>query len=336
MHLLQLRKVFVLIAGLMILIGCTDDPFDSDISDIEVQLKIERFDRELRNFTPGKADSLIPYFRSKYDYFFEVFNRQILQIGSADSPAYAENLHHFVLYNESEGIFNAADEIFGNFSEENSKLTDLYKRHKFHFPNDTLPVTVLFLSGFNHSVVTVESYLGIALDKYLGYQSPYYGGADLYLRKRMDKAYLFTDVAAALAEADFPPPFDSPNMFEKMIYEGKKQYFINSMLPETHDTLRWFYTAKQLDWAERNEANVWNHLQEDQLLFSDDRMKIRQYTEIAPFTIPLSDASAPRAAVFVGYKIVFYYMKNHPHVSLEELMKEDDYQNILAGANYHP
>ncbi len=316
--------------------SCSDNYFAADVSNIEVDLKIERFDKEIKTFNIENADSLKKIFEKKYSFFYEIFNQNILQIGQAGSPGYSENFYNFVLYNKSEGIFDEVDKIFGDFSQQQEQIKDLFKHYKYYFPQDTLPIVVTFLSGFNHSVITAEKYLGIALDKYLGAKSRYYDGADLYLRKRMDKKYLLVDIAAALSDAKYSPAYDSPNLFQKIIYEGKKQYFINSLLPQTHDSIRWIYTAKQLDWAERNENNIWNHLQEASLLFSNDRMKIRQYTEIAPFTIPLSDVSAPRAANYVGYKIVLSYMKNNPKLSLIDLMVNNDYQSILAGANYHP
>lgn len=322
--------------ALLTLNACNDNHFEADISDVEAELSVHRFDREIREFTPENSDEMIKQFQNKYDIFFDVFNRQILRLGATENPAYTPNFYNFVMYNEAEGIFEACDETFGDFSKQKEQLTKLFRYYKYHFPKDTLPEIISFISGFNHSAVTVENYLGIALDKYLGSGSPYYSGADKYLRKRMDKAYIPTDAAAAWAEKKYPQNFDNPTLFQQMIYKGKIQYFIHSMLPEYPDTLRWFYTAKQLDWAQRNEANIWNHLAEDKLLFSTNRMKIRQYTETAPFTIPLSDASAPRAAVFVAYRIVLSYMKNNPKISLKTLMEEEDYQKILSSANYHP
>lgn len=328
--------LFTLITSMLLQSACKEKHFEADISGIDVSPRIHRFDRELRKYSLEKSDSLIQQYKEKYKDFYAVFNHRILRLGASSEPGYAANLYNFVMYNEAQGIFDNCENVFGDFSEEEQKLEKLFRYYKYHFPNDSLPETVVFLSGLNHSVVTVENFLGIALDKYLGKDKPVYSGAERYLRRRMDKAYIPTDVAAALAEQRFPLESEGPAMFQQMMYKGKVQYFIHSVLPNYPDTLRWIYTSRQLDWAERNEANIWNHLTEDELLYTKDRLKIRQYTGTAPFTIPLSDSSAPRAAVFTGYKIILSYMKNHPEISLKELMNENDYQKILAAANYHP
>jgi hypothetical protein len=328
-----------LLSAFMVLLtlnACNNNHFEADISDVKAEISIHRFDLEIRKLTPENSKEMIQEFQNKYGIFYDIFNRKILQLGTPENPTYAPDFYNFVMYNEAEGIFEACDKTFGDFSKQKRQLTKLFRHYKYYFPKDTLPEIITFMSGFNHSAVTVDNYLAFALDKYLGSDSPFYSGADRYLRKRMDKAYIPTDAAGAWAEQKYPKIFDNPTLFQEMIHQGKTQYFIHSMLPEYPDTLRWMYTSKQLDWAERNEANIWNHLAEDKLLFSTDRMTIRQYTETAPFTIPLSDVSAPRAAVYVGYKIVLSYMKNNPQISLKTLMEEEDYQKILSAAKYHP
>ena len=317
-------------------VSCSDNHFSADTSDIALEININKFDKEIRSYDIKQADKFIAENKEKYKEFFEIYNTQILQLNVNDSLYYKENFYNFVLYNEAEGIFDNIDVTFGDYSQLNSQLTDLFKHYKYHFPKKKIPSIITFLSGFNLSVVTTENFIGIGTDRYLGADSKYYQGLDKYIKSRMDKAYIPVDIAGAIAESDYLFDPQGSHMLQHMIYKGKIQYFINSLLPEYSDTLRFMYTKKQLSWARKNEANIWNHLAEDKLLFSNDRMQIKQYTDNAPFTIPLSDSSAPRAAVFVGYKIVLQYMKNNPEITLKTLMEEEDAQKILSGANYHP
>ncbi len=327
-------NIVIIFISILILSSCTENHFKVDVSDVKADVKIERFDKELQNFNLNNADSLIKVFEKKYGFFFEIFNRYILQVPLTQTTIYADNLYNFIKYNKNEKIFEITDKIFDK--SQSKGINELFKHYKYYFPKDTLPTVVIFVSGFNQSVITTDKHIAIALDKYLGSDSKFYKGVDNYIRKRMDKSYILVDVAAAIAEAKYPAKNQAPNMFEKLMYEGKKQYFINSMLPDVPDTLKFIYSQRQLNWANKNEKNIWNHLQENSLLFSNDRFKIKQYTDIAPFTIPLSDISAPRAANFVGYKIVLEYMKNNPDVSLKQLMENNNYQAILADAQYQP
>ncbi|MEA2043104.1 MAG: hypothetical protein U9N85_11215 [Bacteroidota bacterium] len=330
------KRNILLALILFSLFSCNENPFEADISTIDLNVEVNHFDAEIKNFNINNADTFINKKTTKYKDFFEIYNSQILRLSLHDSTHYKENFLNFIKYNKAEGIFAAVDSIFGDYKILDGQIIQLLKYYKLHFPEKELPNIVTFLSGFNHSVITTESYLGIALDKYLGKDCNFYQGADKYLRYRMDKAYIPVDVAGAIAESEFLFNLKGSNMLENMIYRGKVQYFTNSLLPNYPDTTRFIYTEKQLEWVQQNEANIYNHLTEDKLLFSNDLLKIRQYTQNAPFTIPLSDASAPRAAAFVGYKIVFAYMQNNPNLSLSDLMNENDTQKILDGANYNP
>ena len=51
---------------------------------------------------------------------------------------------------------------------------------------------------------------------------------------------------------------------------------------------------------------------QQKLLYSTDYSEIRKFTGDGPYTTIFTDVSAPRAGVFVGFKIVEHYMKNNP------------------------
>jgi hypothetical protein len=55
-----------------------------------------------------------------------------------------------------------------------------------------------------------------------------------------------------------------------------------------------------------------------------------------PFTTLFANNSAPRAGAFLGWKIVNRFMEKNPDVSIQELMKNNDYQGILNAASYKP
>jgi uncharacterized protein YjaZ len=77
-------------------------------------------------------------------------------------------------------------------------------------------------------------------------------------------------------------------------------------------------------------------LVERKLLFSQRTLDIKTFTGDAPFTTPFHRNSAPRSGTFIGYKIVRAYMKNHPDVTLEQLMKMTDYIEIYNESYYEP
>jgi len=121
-----------------------------------------------------------------------------------------------------------------------------------------------------------------------------------------------------------------------MIYQGKVMYFVKAVLPEDPDSLLWGFTANQMKFCNNNEKQMWTYLVENKQLFLTDRFTIDKYIREGPFTAGFTEESPGRAAVWIGYRIVDRYMKKNKNLSLDALMKEDDYQEILALSGYNP
>ncbi len=121
-----------------------------------------------------------------------------------------------------------------------------------------------------------------------------------------------------------------------MIHKGKLMYFVDALLPNAHDSVKIGYTAKQLDWCERNEAQMWSQLIEHKMLYSNNRMDIVRYTNDGPRTSGFPLESPGKTGVWIGWQIVREYMDKYPETTLPELMKNSDYQQILNDSKYFP
>ena len=85
-----------------------------------------------------------------------------------------------------------------------------------------------------------------------------------------------------------------------------------------------------------NEARMWEYLVENKLLFATDRITIRKFTGVGPFTKDFTNESPARAAVWIGWRIVEAYSRKNPDIGLRDIMKEQDYQKILTLSEYNP
>ena len=121
-----------------------------------------------------------------------------------------------------------------------------------------------------------------------------------------------------------------------MVYELKIQYLLDACLPNTPAPRKFGYSEVKYDWAVRNEKNMWDYMVEHKVIFSSERMDIKKYIGDAPFTAPFMHISAKRAGVWIGSGIVHAYMDNFPDKTLQQLMSEHDYQNILTLSKYKP
>ena len=71
-------------------------------------------------------------------------------------------------------------------------------------------------------------------------------------------------------------------------------------------------------------------------LFSTDLMVVKRYIDESPFTKSFSAESPGRTGIWIGWQIVRNYMKNNPDVSLQDLIENSNYQEILNKSKYNP
>ncbi len=333
----KIKQIIILITLVSFLvISCKENKFDVDISTINLDIKIKRLDHDLLANYPDTPN--VAALKQKYGAFFELYNQGVIAIGSTESADYKKLIVEFNKYCVSNGLSQKTDSVFQDFDQTEQQITDAFKHFKYYFPSKPIPVIYTYLSAFNQSVVSDENIIGIGLDKYLGANCVFYKQLawDNYKVRRMTKEMIPVDCMRAWAMMEFQYKDSVDNLLNQMVHEGKIQYFLDAMLPNTDDTLKFAYTKDKMEWAEYNEDKMWAYIVDNKLLFSDDQLIIRKFIGDAPFTAVFQNNSAPRAGAFLGWKIVHKYMNEHPNVLLNELMENTDYQGILNSAAYRP
>ncbi len=333
---IRLKYFTILAVCLCCLHSCSKNKFDVDITNIKVDLTINRLDLDLMANYPDTPD--VKTLQKKYDKFLDLYSKLVIEIGGADEPNYTNYLMQFNKYCKEYNIPTKVETKLGDLSSVKANLNKAFCYYKYYFPNKKIPAIYTFLSGFRMSVVTDDGILGIGLDKYLGADCELYSaqGIDKYKVRRMEPVVIPTDCMRAMATSEFPYVDSVNNLLNQIVYEGKVQYFLDAMLPFESDTVKFGYTKDQMDWAQYNEGKMWAHLIENQILFSTDELIIRKMVGDGPFTSLFANNSAPRAGAFLGWKIIHKYMKSHPDIDLNKLMLNNDYQGILNSAGYKP
>ncbi len=334
-----MKKYLFIIIAVSFLFSCKQESnYSVDVSKIKVELTLKRLDKDFFNYPEGKLEEHIKDLQKVYGDFFKLYNFKILRVGSSDDTLYPIKIKQFMKYCKKKNINKDVEFAYGNIKPVMDEINTAFKYYKHYFPDKKLPEIYTYISGYNLSVVTAENAIGISLDKYLGADyKPYEKLAiDKYRRERMHKAMIKVDAMKAQLFADYPYESKTDEMLENIIYDGKIQYALYCMLPEAADTLKWGYSRQKYDWAKHNEAKIWNHIIEKKLLFSTDKLEVKKYVGDGPFTTPFSKISAPRAAVYCGFRIIENYMKNNSDISLKQLMEEKDYRKIFTKSRYNP
>ncbi len=329
--------IIILIILISLGYSCQDNNRKVDISEIDINIDVAWFYKDIFAFAPDSVD--VKILHEKYGDFFELYNQKILLVGKSTESGYNERISNFFKYCIDNKILNDVQKKFNNTDTIVNDLTTAFKYYKYHFPQKKIPKINFVISGFNHSVFTDKDVIGVSLDKYLGTNYPLYENLAVqhYMRRKMNKDMISIDIMRGWAITEFQYN-DSLNttLLNKMIFEGRIQYFLNAMLPNKLNHKKLGYTKNQYEWAEKNENNIYSFIIESKILYSTNSEYIRTYINDGPFTSVFSANSAPRAAAWIGYKIVESYMNNNPDITLSELMNINDYQEIFSKAKYKP
>ncbi len=329
---------FVALAAAFLIFSCGRNNKNPDISKIGLQSGIHRFDRELFEMDQDTLAEAITYFYKEYGDFFDVFSYYVINIGTPSERSYPGNLALFINDPVNREVYGKTQEVFGDLRDLEEELTGALKRYSYYFPSDTVPEVITYVSRFNNPCFTVTHFIGIGLDMYLGSDSEYYErlGIPRYRSMLMIPGKIPSDAMYAWGNERFPYNDSVDNVLSHIIHEGQLMYFVDHLLPDEPDTLKTGFTPEQMDWCMNNEKEMWISLVENKLIFSQELMQIRKLTGPAPYTPFFTHESPGRAAVWTGWQIVKAFARRNPDLSLADIMKERNYQEILRLSRYDP
>ncbi|HEY4324546.1 MAG TPA: gliding motility lipoprotein GldB [Mucilaginibacter sp.] len=316
-----------------------------DVSNIPVNIKIERFDKEFYAMNTKPMAQQAAYLQKKYGVFYHDFIALLLQdndINTADT-AYFKLLRQVFATKAFNDLKHDVDSVYPNTDKAEAELTDAFRHVIYYFPQKKLPKIYTYFSGFEAQTVVGDAYFGIGLDLFLGGNSRFYPALTAayphYLSRNFNAQNITPRVIEGMAREDMFPENDSnKTLLSKMIYNGKIMYFMDQILPDVGDTTKIGYSTAQLKWCEDFKSQIWAFFLDQNLLYNSDYPSIQKYLTEAPFTPGLGEKneSAPKLAIWTGWQIVRQYMDKHPEVTLPQLMADNNAQKILNESKYRP
>lgn len=335
----NMRRLFlyIIVAGVCIMTSCSRNPLDVDVSDIDADVRVERFDQEFYACSEDVSFSTVGKLAEKYPLFFDLYNSHVISCGSYSDQSYYQCLKVFFSDYSVVEAYNAVNKEFADCSDVQGTLNEGFRHLLYYYPDEELPRVVTFVAGFNQSVVLMDGYVGIGLDKYLGVDCSLYSMLQIpeFAKREMQRNQIPIDVMSEWFRDRHPYKPETENLVNTMIYNGMLLYFLEAMFPNMPEADRLMYSSEELDYCRHFERDMWTSLIENGYLFTTDVFTIRKFTENAPFTAPFGQECPARVANWTGLQIVKAYVKNN-NVSLTELLEETDYQKVLNLSEYNP
>lgn len=325
-------KVLGFVLSLLLFSFCTRKN-NSD----SVEIKFQRFDKEIVQFSSDSADYYINFFNSKYGRFFEIYNQSILNVGSSNSKAYSDYLLRKINDYYSHLLFNEMDKKFQDLGDIESDLSKAFSKWHLLFPDKIVPEFITFMGGLNQSIVVTDSVIAVGLDKYLGSDFEIYTSSGFYNYQvaNMRAEKIASDCVKAWLITEWELD-DESDLMAQMLHQGKILYLVKYFLPEITDEVLMGFSKDQMQWVKNNEGQVWNFLIEEKLLFTTDYKTIKKLTSEGPFTSLFTQESPARTVNWLGYQIITKFAERNKEVAIVELMGNSDSQDILKRSKYKP
>ena len=112
-------------------------------------------------------------------------------------------------------------------------------------------------------------------------------------------------------------------------------YCIDKMFSESTMEEKFRFTKAQMDWVKENEANIWQYIVHEDLLFSKQEQQFRTFINYAPFAKGMPPEAPARVAYYIGYRMVSKYMNNN-EIDIQDLMYLSDSREFLKHSKYKP
>ncbi len=320
--------------------SCKRNPYKVRTGSIRADIEIKRLEKDLFSLNPEEIAGRVPELKNKYGSFLQLFS-YVINTGDISEPSFGDFLTRFCTDRQNNEVYRLTMDLYPELGSVGKGLEDAFRHYLYYFPDRFVPGVFSCITGFNSSIITGDSVLGIGLDRYLGADCEYYPRLQIYsyMSARMTPEYIVPDCIYAwgASEWDFASMnYPADNVLSEMIHEGKLKYFEKCMLPDNNDEIIFGFTSDQMKFCRNNESQMWQYMIENDLVFKTDQFIIRKLIGDGPFTSYFTNESPGRAAVWIGFRIVESYMNRNRGTSLESLMNDINIQQILEKAKYDP
>ena len=315
----------LLLAFLLLLISCSEEyKTSSEISEIEMDVSVRRFDQDFYNTDVASFEKL----KKEYPYFAP---RNFMNIDSLWAAKKKDTLEIELL--------EEASKVFPDLNAEEADLELLFKHIKYYYPEFEKPEVVALTPGVKHrsKILLQSNILLIGIDCYLGVDHKFYQDIPVFIATNLKKEQLISDVAEVYAKK-YITQGKQRRFVDQMISFGKQLYLKDLFMPFKSEASRIGYSEEEYTWAQLNESEIWSYFVDRDLLFSTDTSLSNRFIAQAPFSkfyLELDNESPGMLGRYLGWQIVRQFMEKNDvslrelsTISGEELYKKSKYKPV--------
>ncbi|MCF0159559.1 MAG: hypothetical protein HUJ99_02095 [Bacteroidaceae bacterium] len=186
----------------------------------------------------------------------------------------------------------------------------------------------------NESIVVSDSLVGFSIDKYMGIDYPLY---KKYFYDHqivtMSPERIVTDCLFYYLKDNYPLPDDAAGtLLENMVLMGKLNWITCKLTHGNRLEDMLGLTSEGMQWIKDNRGKLLDYLKAH--YNSTDPQVLRNLLNNTYNPTIGGKRSPGLLGVWVGFQMVNQYMKNHQHLSLQELATANNVAEIAEAYNY--
>lgn len=331
-----MKKLSWVIGVMIVLLGCGSDKeecvYIPDSSALQVDLQIDQLQDSVTTFQ--SKQQLVEFFSRHIvlrDYFL---NRP----SYPNDSVFINELFQRFTNPYFDSLRLETQEVFGDLAALKEEMNVAFKNMKFYYPDFEAPKIETVITGLESDIFVSDSLVIIGLDYFLGTGSRYRPNMYDYLLRRYQQNFI---VPSMLLLYGIDTRYNKTNLSDRtvladMIAYGKTYYFAKHMLPCVPDSVFIGYTTEEIDGSRKNRDLIWKRLVEDEVFYATNHLVKQKYIAERPKTLEVGEKCPGRIATWVGWEIVNEFMKQHPDISLPQLMDSPDAKQIFQESRYKP
>ncbi|MGN6440075.1 MAG: hypothetical protein ACTHMM_26345 [Agriterribacter sp.] len=340
--------LFALLA--FIFSGCGPGKNVPDVSDIKVNLEVQRFEQDFFSIDTSNIPASLPALHQKYPVFLSDFVQNILGLSITEDGAAADSAMRMFI-RDYRVVKDTADKVFKDFTSIQEDVKQGIRFAKHYFPQYKAPEKLITFigpldaifqtpTGKTGDVITQDA-LATGLQLHLGKNASLYQGQTAqsifpkYVSRKFEPSYIAVNCIKNVVDDIYPVNPNDKSLLDIAIDKGKRLYLLDRFMPHAPDSIKTGYSQAQLKGCYENEGFIWSFLVQNDLIYNTDPLRIQSYVEEGPYTQELGEQSPGNISLFIGWQIVKKYMEEFPDTSLETLLSLNARQ-ILQDSKYKP
>ncbi|MEP6847063.1 MAG: hypothetical protein ABI861_13715, partial [Panacibacter sp.] len=277
-----MKKILIASFAFICICSCSDKKNIPDVSHIQVQLDVKRFDKDFFAIDTNNVEAALTQLQQQYPTFLYDYLYNILGIEPMPDSVTKKVKRYIFDYKP---VYDSVQSVYRSTEIMEKEIAKGFRFVKYYFPEYKLPQHIVTYVGpvEGYANVVTNEGLGVGLQLYLGRDFSLYQTGFVrevyaqYQSRRFEPGYIPVNCMKNIMDEIYPPSNPDEPLIYQMIEAGKRLYMLDQFLPETADSLKTGYTQAQLNGCFENEAMIWNYFLQNNLLYITDPSQTRDY-----------------------------------------------------------